>query len=283
MAPVTRTAPAPVTITTPRTSGGAVPNPPKSSGAMTSPTNRITGAAIRNAVPGPRPVLGRVRRTQPSGEATTRRSASVLTSAPSRGTATAITAKPAQTVTGGCCHSTSRSSAEKTVATAEPTRHVSPASSAAIRRTWAGEAPARRSPASRLSRCTAPMRAHCPRKPSTGTSRRSSVRTMPERSPGRSSRPLPMDRWCCPRSEATATAARPKPVASPAPTAVSVIRHHSRRSEPRVSSSASLRSVLTGTPPWTRRPPSRPRGRLPRPRPAARPPDPRTPPPARHV
>ena len=94
MAPVTQTAPTPVRITTPKTSGGAVSNPPKVTGAMRSPATRITSAAARNAAPGPRPVLGRTRRTQPSGEATTRRSASALTSAPSRGTATAIPREP---------------------------------------------------------------------------------------------------------------------------------------------------------------------------------------------
>ena len=52
-----------------------------------------------------------------------------------------------------------------------------------------GVAPASRSPASRRSRCTAPMRAHWPRNPSTGTNRSSSARITPARCPGWSRRP----------------------------------------------------------------------------------------------
>ncbi len=143
----------------------------------------------RKSSPGPRPVRGPTRRTQPSGEATTRRSASAPAVAPSSGTATATRAIPAQARAVGRSHWRSRSSTEKTVATAEPSRQASPVSSAAIRRTCQGVAPASRSPASRRSRCTAPIRAHCPRNPSTGTSRSSRLTITPDRVPGSFSRP----------------------------------------------------------------------------------------------
>ncbi|MGX5209883.1 hypothetical protein ACWKT3_14440 [Streptomyces violaceus] len=68
----------------------------------------------------------------------------------------------------------SRGSTEKAVATAEPSRQASPVSSAAIRRSCQGVAPA-----GRRSRCTAPVLAHGPRNPSTGTSRSSRLTITP--------------------------------------------------------------------------------------------------------
>ncbi len=140
--------------------------------------------AVPDSRPGPR--TGRTRRTRPSGSATTRRSATALTTAPSTGTASTTT--PAQALAYG-----SSGMATAAVAATAPARHASPDSSAAIRRTCHGPAPASRSAASRRSRCTAPIRAHCPRNPSTGMSSSPSARLTFRRSLGESNSPDPKD------------------------------------------------------------------------------------------
>src|SRR6478752_1038051 len=89
------------------------------------------------------------------------------------------------------------------------------------------------------------MRAHWPRKPSTGTSRSTRVNTTPARSPGRSRRPCAYGSDTSPDTAATVTAASAEPVASRAPISVSEALHHSRRSEPRARIQAIRMSAFT--------------------------------------
>jgi hypothetical protein len=148
-------------------------------------TGMAISATVTSSATGlPRSPSGRTRRTWPSGEAITLRNATTLTSAASTGTARTTATKANHAPGGGMWSYPERNAAKTTALPADPARHVNADSSAQMRRTCAGDAPASRSPAIRRSRWTAPMRAHWPRKPSTGTSRSSSVTTTPMRWPG---------------------------------------------------------------------------------------------------
>ena len=247
-APATHTEPAPVTTTTAHTSRGAaaMSRVPRRASSAEPATTSSTGTIRPTRKPGPWSAV--TRRTWPSGDATTWRSAN--TTRPPR---------PRPVPQGPGPRNRPRRAARDT-----PSWRAS-APNAMQREDGTGEAreprlqrrdpphltrpgpgePQRGEPAGR--RCTAPTRAHCPSSPATGTRSSSSATTTPCRVPGSSSRPFPYgaDTWW-PVRAARAAAPRQNPVASAAPNAVSASRHRSRRSEPVTRVQASRVSVSDG-------------------------------------